>query len=209
MNHYMPNSRGVALFSIALLGLVAGCHTTSAPPPVPVVAPPSTNAQTQSSPKPEADGWQTFAPEGGDFSVSMPGVPQKETVQANSPFGPVTVNIYSLQTGALDYYVGYTEYPEGKITAANTEALLTQTTESMHKKPNVKFVSEKKMTLNDFPGRDMVLDSQAPSQLHQRFFLVKNRMYVFSAEYPPNHDYSKEVDRYLASFKLSSQADPK
>jgi hypothetical protein len=188
MTRHTQNNRGFWLLCIACIGLFTGCHST----------------QPLTSTAPTADGWRTIAAEGGGFAFSMPDAPKKEVEEIDTSFGPAVSKKYSLKQGKVLFSVSCTEYPADRIAPSDAEGLLLKAVEQLRKNPGATFLSEKTITWNESHGRDLVINiPKDNTRMCQRFYMVKNRMYTMTLEYPQTQDFSKEATRFLDSLRVN------
>lgn len=70
----------------------------------------------QTNPQASAPAWRTFTPEGREFSVEMPGVPEHRVERKPKPGIPGTFHLYHLipETDTEVYVVGYIEMPSSE-----------------------------------------------------------------------------------------------
>ena len=70
----------------------------------------------------------------------------------------------------------------------------------------MKVLNEKKITLSGVPGRETLINDRKISQIHAKLYLVKNRMFIFEAEYPQGKSLPSNVNRFLNTLQLSLPA---
>ena len=130
----------------------------------------------------------------------MPGAPK----QKKTSIGSATSTEYTLKQGNIVHYLACTEYPADSIASTSAEEALQQAVERLHKHKGATFLSEKKVSLDGFPGRDLVFNLEKNStRVYQRIFEVKNRTYSMLFECPQAQDHSKEAAQFLDSIKLN------
>lgn len=159
---------------------------------------------------PPKSGWKTFQSPEGKFSILMPGEPQKTVLRTPTDYGPseVTWYIYKGRTGALS--ASFMDYPEA---AANVDraTLMENGIVGAVRKLRGKLISERKVKAGDQPGREWIVE--IPPGMHQaipnggiyrvRGFQVGRRLYQVVAAVPQELADSRDINRFLASFKLT------
>ncbi len=99
--------------------------------------------------------WETVS-EGG-ISVQMPGKPTRQTQTAQTPVGPINVNMLLVDKGAEAYMAAYNEFPAAA--AANVpdpQVLLNSGRDGALRNINGKLQSERPVTLGAHPGREII-----------------------------------------------------
>ncbi len=146
--------------------------------------------------------WKTLSPKGGQFSVSMPGTPKaSKTVDKDKDGGITTDYDWTLETDTSLYMVGYQEHPAATARLLNGDALLEEVVKGMMADKG-KILSNKKVTLAGFPGREVKADAGEGVQLNAKLYWVKNRLYMVMAGSPKNAAAAKNANTFLQSFKL-------
>lgn len=137
-------------------------------------------------------------PEGG-FAVLMPGAPKIEKMRS-LVFGPKVTNLHLCTlkgSDGLRYSVTAGDY-RGTLDDAVKEVL------DDHIGPAPTLRSNKDITLDGAPGKEIILDSAIGESVERhRIYLVKNRAYFIEVSLiPKGQEFSKETEKFLNSFKL-------
>jgi hypothetical protein len=147
--------------------------------------------------------WKTVAPKGAGFSVSMPGTPKASKTVDKDKDGSITTDYdWTLETDTSLFMVGYQEHPAATARLLNGEALLEEVVKGMMGAKG-KILSNKKVTLNGFPGREVKATADEGVLLNAKLYWVKNRLYMVMAGIPKNAVATKHATKFLQSFKLT------
>lgn len=170
---------------------------------------PSTTARVASA-STGAAVWQTFAPEGAGFSVSLPGLPEESTRGAGGASGQPAAQVrnYRLDFAGLKYEIGRTgqlpeqfvsqpDYMERFFAGASRgiAAALTQ----QHRTNGFKLVSEETISLGGYEGREYEFASEGHRAV-ARLFLIERSIYGLSVIGPKSEMTPARVERFLDSF---------
>jgi hypothetical protein len=156
--------------------------------------------------------WLTFAPEGGGFSISLPGLPEEPTQSARAQ-GQLAAQFrsYRLTAGGLKYEVARTPpLPEQLVSqpgfADKFFATATQnlTRSLMAENPNIKFrlVSEQTISLDGYEGREFEFASEG-HRAFARLFLVEGSVYGLGVLGTKNDMTPDKFGRFLDSLALT------
>ena len=172
---------------------------------------PSTTARVASA-STGASAWQTFAPEGAGFSVSLPGPPEEPT-RAGRESGQSAAQFrsYRLASGGLKYELGRTgQMPEQLLSrpdyvekffrgaAQGITAALAQENRQL----GFKLVSEETVSLDGYEGREYEFAAEGHRAV-ARLFLVDGAIFALSVIGPKSEMTPENVDRFLNSFALT------
>lgn len=154
--------------------------------------------------------YHQFKSEAGGFSVQTPVALQQSS--------------FVEKTGLLDYifYGGgnnggysviYFDYPEEYRQRASKqvldEAIEHAQARLKRREVETKVVSEKPLSLDGHPGREVVVNmttAHGPqARVKWHFFLVNNRLYMLSAGGSQGGMTNSEIDKFLDSFQLLSK----
>jgi hypothetical protein len=172
---------------------------------------PSTTARVASASN-GTSAWQTFAPEGAGFSVSLPGLAE-ETTRAGRESGQLSTQFrnYRLTAGGLEYDLGRMgQLPEqlfsqpGFVDKLFAQASQNMTTALARKNQQIKFklVSEQTISFDGYEGREYEFDAEGHRAV-ARLFLVERSIYAFSVLGPKSEMTPENVNRFLDSFALT------
>lgn len=149
--------------------------------------------------------WKEFRSTEGRFSVSMPGTPEVETREVPSDLGPLSTHVFTATEKSIPYVVAYTDYPVDSPDAEMSATILNGARDGVVKSLGATVVKEKEIQLDGHPGKDLEMTS-GPLRLRAKIYLVGVRLYQVLSVAPKAGKVPKSVDRFLASFKLTEQA---
>jgi hypothetical protein len=152
--------------------------------------------------------WKTFAPEGGGFSVSMPGTPERRHDFAQHDSGTIETNVYTLLLPEGGFYtVADAALPPGVDTKGGAEAVLDSACDRIVDSASARLVTKQTIFLNGRPGRQ--LEAVVPESavagggtMRGRVYLVGPKLYQLIAVVPKPATTTGAVDRFLDSFVL-------
>lgn len=150
--------------------------------------------------------WETLS-EGG-FTVQMPGTPNKQSQSINTAVGPVTINMYTVETKGEAFIVAYSDYPEAAASQADPQQLLNNARDGAVRNVNGKITSERSVTLNGKPGKEIIGDGSLASQegtFVARIYWVSPRIYQALYVRPKGSAASENGNKFLDSFQLTGK----
>ena len=146
--------------------------------------------------------WQLVEPEGGGFSVSMPGTPTVESETKPSDLGPYTSKLFTVTAGNVIYLVGYVDYqPSVRL---NVQGELDATRDKFLKAVSGTLVAEKKITLGGHSGIEFTADIGTTHFVTSKVYVVGQRPYQILAVTRKGADQT-DANKFLSSFKLSKK----
>jgi hypothetical protein len=172
---------------------------------------PSTTARVASAAN-AATAWQTFAPEGAGFSVSLPGMPEEPT-RAGRESGQTAAQFrsYRLISGGLKFEIGRTgqlpeqfvsrpEYVEKFFLGASQGITAALARENAQVK--FKLVSEQTISLDGYEGREYEFDAEGHRAV-ARLLLIERSIFGLSVIGAKSEMTAENVNRFLNSFALT------
>lgn len=192
---------GGIIAAVLLVNRSPGTTTTSGTTPgaSPSYSPSSTPSGTPSIPSGE---WQTVNGEG--FTVTMPGTPSHETQDVASAVGPLKLHMYTVSHGFEAFMTGYGEYPEAVFNLSKPDDIFNGAQNGVITNIKGEVVSQRSVTLNGNPGREVVGKS-ATSNLGFtiRLYVVKPKLYMqFYTQYDKDKPASADGQKFLDSLQL-------
>lgn len=144
--------------------------------------------------------WQTVSKSG--FTVEMPGTPIEEP-QSDSG---MTGNSYTVETKDEAFTFNYTDYPTNASTA-DPEQILNMARNGGVRAVNGQLTSERSITLNGKPGKELVGDGTMPRDLTfvSRIYWDSSRLYVLVYIRPKGAPASENGEKFLNSLKLTAK----
>lgn len=151
--------------------------------------------------------WKDFTSEAGKFSVQMPGVPEEKTQPVNvAKLGNVNMFTYTLEQSDGAYMAAYNDYPMGLFAQVSPDKVLDGARDgAVGNVEGGKLVSEQKITIDGYPGRDIVAEGTKGSitfVIKARIYLVNYRLYQCMAILQKDKSSSIDAAKFLDSFKL-------
>ena len=146
------------------------------------------------------DVWKEVRSSAGGFTAVFPADPKIKTEPPDLSGG--VANVYLVDLGKTAYEVSYTDYQPGTFAGRSVEAIFNVARDDLVKGQPVKLLADRKITLGDHPGREVVFADQDGYTQVYRFFVVKDRVYAVVAGGPAGSEKSPEAKRFLESFRL-------
>lgn len=172
---------------------------------------PSTTARAASASN-GASPWQTFAPQGAGFSVSLPGLPEESAHAGRESGQPgAQVSNYRLIAGGLEYDLGRMgQLPEQILSQPGfTDTFFAHSAQSIvaalaRKNPQIKFklVSEQPVSYDGYEGREYEF-AAAEHRVVARVFLIERFVFALSVLGAKSEMTPGNVNRFLDSFALT------
>ncbi len=140
-----------------------------------------------------------FTSEKGLFSVKMPGTPKETTESVKTKSGGTTViHKFTVEVGEVAYIVSYNVYAN-RIDDISTA--LDNWRDGFITGVNGKLLKEQKLSLSDYQGRAIDVDSTDLVFLVDAY-LVEDTLYQVLFGKPKNHETPANVDQFFRSFEL-------
>ena len=144
-------------------------------------------------------GWTRYSPEGGNFSVLMPGNPKVEVENKIGPFGAYTSNLFSETKAGTFYLIGWTDYPTN--VTLDVQGEINATRDNFIKSVNGRLIAEKEISLDGHPGLEFTAEMNSKFFVTSRIYVVGNRPYQILAV-TPKYSGQTDANRFLWSFRL-------
>ena len=149
---------------------------------------------------------QEFKSEAGRFAVMTPVTFEESTNNLKTEAGQIDLHLFAGQLDDIAYVVAYSDYPPENAPPDYAEKMLDGARNGAAGNTNGRLVSETKISLADYPGRELVIETRGeerpPSIIKGRMFMVKNRLYQITVVAPRGKAGDKTIDDFLQSFKL-------
>jgi len=154
--------------------------------------------------------WKRFSDPTGNFSILMPGTPQEKKQTFNNKNGTIQVHTFTVerQQEEVKYTVSYTEYPEEYINLLTQNNLVEKALETGKnaaiQKSKGTLVSETKMNLGNYIGKEISYTKPGDKIVKLRIYLVDKRLYQILVETTKKREkfLSKSIGGFLSSFNL-------
>jgi len=146
---------------------------------------------------------QTFTCEPGGFSISMPAIPALE-IQTNKVF---TFNIvshtYFVEARGYGFFASYVDLPPEAAPGGKADNMLGGMREMLAEKSRCKLISDKRITLENYPGLAIEMDRlDGKGTVKVRTYLVGTRIYMYFIGIPRLEQDPAYIDRFMESFRL-------
>jgi hypothetical protein len=149
-----------------------------------------------------AAGWQPLVvPEAG-FSAELPDAP-KVSEPKPSPLGE-RARDYLVDLGQDAYLVSYTIYPPERAKALNARALLDAARDAAVASVGGVLRSERRFSFEGGDARELVIDGVGAMVYKARLYVRGVLAYRTIAGGPAGFETSRDVARFLDSFRLTS-----
>jgi hypothetical protein len=132
----------------------------------------------------------------------MPGTPSYEKTNTSTAVGAIDMHMFSLNIKQdAAYMIMYSDYPE-IVTRANPESLLDGGRNGALANTKGKLIGEQSMSLDGFPGREIVIEVPGKGIMKLRAFLVRQRLFQVLAVGTKEKIEHEDTAKYLTSFRL-------
>ena len=173
----------------------------------------STLAQGQQSARVEAAKWVTVAPADAGFSVLMPSQPAEKADPLKG--SNVQYRTFSLETSlGAGYVVSIAQFPDDITNEEDVNKLLDSGREGGLASTGGKLKSEKEIKLNQYLGREWLVDLPGGFSATSRAYWIKRRLYqiVFVVEPKASDDAAllavrqDAANKFFNSFSVKADA---
>lgn len=157
---------------------------------------------------PASDGWSTFTPDGGKFSIEMPGTPKYSTQDVPTEIGNILMHMYTIEKSNTEaLMVAYADYPVSLVETVEAQEELEKTVAESGIVTIGGSIEESEYVDIDGGRRAFVAKGKAVVQGYSLFisykvFFVDNRlfqlMWIKDTDYPAASD----IARYHGSLKI-------
>lgn len=133
---------------------------------------------TAQAAQPAPPGWREFAIPAGRFSVLMPGTPKTTRRTIRTEIGDVAATRYTTtDAGNVTFDVLLNDYPKAGIARASTHKLLDSVRDGLVYQTKGRLVSETRITVANFPGRDQEIVGADGARYRVRLVWAGTRLY--------------------------------
>ena len=146
----------------------------------------SASAATGAAPRDRIPpGWGEFQIPAGQFRVLMPAAPKTSKRTIRTDIGAVASTRYTATDAAnVTYDVLLNDYPKAGVSKANPQKLLDSARDGLMYQTKGRMMSDKRITLANFPGRDLEIMGSEGTHYRARLIWVENRLYQVMAVTP-------------------------
>ena len=155
--------------------------------------------------------WYLF--ETDSFSIEFPQKPAENTQSIATAIGDLKIVMWSSETKKTEddnlvYSLMLSDYPDSLINSDKVELLdrfFRGSVDGAVNNITGKLLSEKKIELCGFPGREAWIEyANGKAVIKMKFYLVHNRMYILQTITEPGKEDNQNSLRFHDSFKIKS-----
>jgi hypothetical protein len=159
----------------------------------------SSGAAARRTPTPRASPvWRTYRSTDGGFEVSMPGRARRTQQTVDSPDGKRLIQFHTAEVGGTSAFSVVTFDGPENFLRTPPEVVLKGSRDGILAKAEGKRVSERSLSLQGKPGRELVIAHPDGNKSWLRMYLVGRRLYQVTAVTTKRND----AQRFLSSFRL-------
>ncbi len=151
-----------------------------------------------------AQTWIEFRPEGVGYSVEMPGEWRPTTEDVKTAIGPLKARRAAVTVGRRAFITTYIVYPEDAIRAQPVATMLDGTRDGTVANVKGKLRNEERLTVNDLPAREVIIDAPNNLVVIARYFLLRNTLIQALTAGARGVETEADTRRYLNSLKVVS-----
>jgi hypothetical protein len=151
-----------------------------------------------------AQPWNQYKPEGGRFSVEMPGIPTTTTVQVRIPGGnTVPMSEATAVAGRVAYIASYVDYPASVTKGAAADSILTQVRNGSAAGNSVR--DEKQVQLGRVEGREYAVVQGNGNVAITRIYWARGRLFQLVVDGRAGTEKLPETRKFLESFAIITE----
>jgi hypothetical protein len=156
---------------------------------------------------PVASDWKKVSPADQAFTIQFPAEPKQQDRDVKTPAGTVSVKVYYLEPtdGKPGYFLSWSMHGDSPGPPVNLQTRLTRARAAALATTKGKLVSEKKITLSNHPGLDLLIATEKGNFLHTRIYAVENRLYEIFLVGRRDQVTGAQAQRFLLSFRLGAE----
>ena len=154
--------------------------------------------------------WEKFSPEGGGFTVLMPGKPTVTEQEVPFGGGKLINHMYMVQANSGVFIASYADFPMPVTDPLVIKAMLDNARDKGVAAANGELRSEKQIKIYENPGREWLLSIPGGGIARARAYWVKQRLYQAFLLMPQGKNAQEEgareavMSKFLNSFALIS-----
>jgi hypothetical protein len=151
-----------------------------------------------------ADEWKEYKSAEGHYSVLFAGTPQQTTQRMDTKVGKLDAKVTMLAIkDDVFYAVAFVDYPKDAVATAKPDDLLNGARDGAVTNVNGTLVSEEKITMGGYPGRELKISAPGDLSLSARIYLVKARLYQTIVVAHKAKENVGDTKKFLTSFKFT------
>lgn len=149
--------------------------------------------------------WIEFRPAGAGYSVELPGEWRPSTQDVPSAFGPLKARRAAVTVGRRTFITMSIVYPEAALRAQPADTMLDGTRDGLVANVKGKLRSEQRLTVNDLPAREIVIDAPNNLVVVARYMLLRNVMVQALLAGQRGIESEKDTRYFLDSLKVAGE----
>lgn len=118
-----------------------------------------------------AQTWQQHRPEGAGYVVEMPGEPKVSWRDVSTKIGDIKTYIATSALPPLAFVTMFSRYPEELIKSRSVDSILEGGRNGAVANVKGTLRDEKILTIDSFPGREIIIDAPSGQVVLLRYFL--------------------------------------
>lgn len=149
--------------------------------------------------------WPKLETTEGRFRAIMPAKAERSVSDVPSANGKIPVYTFSSSNKTGSFMLSYADYPNAASSPAHEQEVLDAVRDGVLKGIEGVLVSESKLTLNGYPGREMKATRMVEGSemiFSWRLFLVGNRLYQLAVGTTKADSESPDIKKFFTSFEL-------
>lgn len=149
--------------------------------------------------------WSKLDSTEGRFRALTPSKAEPAVSGVPSGTGKITVHTFSSSNKTGTFLLSYADYPNAATSPAHEQTVLDKVRDGVLKGTQAALVSETKLTLNGYPGRELraMRTIEGTAMIFSwRLFLVGSRLYQLAVATTKADSESPEIKKFFLSFEL-------
>ena len=150
--------------------------------------------------------WERFNSPEGNFNILMPSKPAIDLKDVDTAVGTLKLHLFSASTDTGYFLVSYGDYPSAPADLNDAESVLNGVRDGIVNGSTSELVSEKKISLYSYPGREIVTKKATQGDVivfKWRIYLVGRRLYQIAVGTTQKDAEMPDVNKFLTSFDLN------
>ncbi len=148
-------------------------------------------------------GWRVFASKEGGFAVALPDAPTETKQRVRTATGHLDVYLFVVEgKDGSAYVVTYSDLPPEEVRPGAEDKRLDFAREGAVDNARGKLRSEKKITVDGFPGRDLLIETPKDLAIRMKIIVARRRLYQAMAMGTGRFVHSKDAALFLDSLRL-------
>lgn len=151
-----------------------------------------------------AQTWAEYRPAGGGFALEMPDQWKTEVMNIDTAVGQVKGYTATVEVGAVGFMSMYIPYPPDAVRGRPVEGMLDGARDGAVANVHGRLRSEEKITVDNHPGRQIIIDAPNDMVLVQKFFVLDAKLIQAIVGGHPGVEKNSDAIRFLQSLKVVS-----